>query len=520
MRLFIALPVVIALVGCGRKDFQSQEFRGDPDELVAAIGITPATLDPAVSQDTVTNDLLSHVFEGLVGWSESNQLEPRLAERWTVTKDGREVTFHLREAKFHDGKPVTAADVKASWERAAAKEIESPVVENYLGDIAGLRELREGKVASLSGVTVVDQRTLVVRLVAPRAAFLGKLSYPTAAVLPAGTGPIRDVKQMVGTGPYRATSFTPEVELKLARFDDYYGNKPQIPRLTYRVVKDPSTRLTLFRTGRLDWVGLTQQDYLGLRADPVLGKQVLLADRPATFYVGMNGNVYPPFADRRVRQAFNHAVDRTRLSRDVLGDLGVPAVGILPDVVPQLKRKRPTLDYDPALAKSLLREAGWDGRLPELDLWVSDSIGDRRRSAELVVSMLRENLGVPVQMRLVEASVLIQRATRRELGFFFGSWYADYLDAENFLSVLLSGYGQNRTNWDSPEFTRLCREADALPDGEERMRLYAQAEDIALVEAPWIPLYHPREAVLYRVGLIGLRSNAFGMLPPIGVTRN
>lgn len=512
----IALVFVVLLAGCAKRDFRSQEFESAPSELVAAIGINPATLDPAVSQDTITNDLILHVFEGLVGWSADNRIVPKLAESWTVSDDGLTYTFLLREAKFHNGESVTSYDVLASWERAARKDIASPVVENYLGDIVGMKELLAGKADHLAGVEIVKDLVFRVRLTAPRASFLGKLTYPTAAVLPSGTPAIRDVKSMIGTGPYRVTSYTPEADIQLERFDDYYAEKPKMARLTYRVVKDPSTRLTLFRTGRLDWTGLPQQDYVAMKGST----DVLLAERPATFYIGMNGTVYKPFADRRVRQAFNHAVDRKRLVDDVLGDLATPARGIVPDVVPQHPGDKPTLDYDPALAQKLVREAGWAGKLPPLDLWVTDTLGDRRRSAELVTAMLRENLGVNVQLRLVESSVLIQKATRRELGFFFGSWYADYLDPENFLSVLLSSYGQNRTAWNNPEFDRLCRTADAMTDGPERQMLYFKAESIALVEAPWIPLYHPREAVVIRKGVTGLQTNAFGMLPPVGVTRS
>lgn len=515
MRKILGLIGLVALAGCAKKDFRSQEFESTPDELVAALGINPATLDPAVSQDTITNDLMGHVFEGLVGWSAANQLVPKLAESWSVSDDGLTYTFLLREAKFHNGEDVTSYDVLASWERAARKDVASPVVENYLGDIVGMKELLAGKADHLAGVEIVKDLVFRVRLKQPRPSFLGKLTYPTAAVVPSGTGPILDVKSMVGTGPYRAVLYTPEAEVKLERNDAYYGEKPKVAKLTYRVVKDPSTRLTLFKTGRLDWAGLTQQDYMGMKGDA----NVLIADRPATFYIGMNGTVYKPFADRRVRQAFNHAVDRARIVKDVLGDLGTPARGIVPDVVPQHLGPKPTLAYDPARARQLIRESGWEGKLPPLDLWVSDSLGDRRRSAELVVSMLRENLGVPIQMRLVEASVVIQKATKRELGFFFGSWYADYLDPENFLSVLLSSYGQNRTNWGNAEFDRLCREADSMPDGPDRQLLYFRAEGIALVDAPWIPLYHPSEAIAVRKGVQGLQTNAFGMMPPVNVSR-
>ncbi len=180
----IALVFVVLLVGCAKRDFRSQEFESAPSELVAAIGINPATLDPAVSQDTITNDLVLHVFEGLVGWSADNRIVPKLAESWTVSDDGLTYTFLLREAKFHNGENVTSYDVLESWERAARKDMASPVVENYLGDIVGMPELLAGKADHLAGVEIVKDLVFRVRLRAPRASFLGKLTYPTAAVLP------------------------------------------------------------------------------------------------------------------------------------------------------------------------------------------------------------------------------------------------------------------------------------------------------------------------------------------------
>jgi ABC-type transport system substrate-binding protein len=328
---------------------------------------------------------------------------------------------------------------------------------------------------------------------------------------------VSGVDEMIGAGPFRAVSYVPESDLELTGFDEYWKGPPTVRKLTMRVVKDASTRLEMLRQNKLDWAGLPHADVAAFKADPAFN--VIEADRAAIFYVGMNGHIYKPFSDRRVRQAFNHAIDRERIVNDVLGGVGRPALGILPPSVPHQERSLPTLGYDPAKAKSLLREAGWEGKLPPLELWMSDPTGDRRRAAELVVSMLRENLGVEASLKQVESGVLIQRATKREVAFFMGSWYMDYLDPENLLSVLLSSYGQNRTNYDNPRFSELCRKADAMAEGPERLRLYAEAEDLAIQDATWIPLYHPREAVAVHRQVTGLDSNPFGLLPPVHVSR-
>ena len=519
----LLLLIVLGTFGCGaKKSFTDRDGPRQDGVFVASIGINPATLDPALSQDSVTNDLMAHVHEGLVGWGSDGRIEPRLAERWEISPDGTTYTFHLRSGlTFHNGADLSAADVKWSWERACDPRLESPIPEDYLGDIVGVAEVIAGKAKEITGVRVIDPSTVEVRLLSPRAFFLGKLTYPIASVLPKEFIPkgesVGSAKQMIGAGPFRVTSFTPEAEVKLESFAGHFQGEPKVRELTYLVIKDASTRVNLLRSGKLDWAGLPPTDVEAFRNDSefVLREN----DRPGTFYVGMNGKVYPPFADVRVRRAFNHAVDREVLVHDLLGGFGKVADGILPPSVPNLERTKPTLGYDPAKAKALIAEAGWTGKLPLLELVVSDPTGDRKRMAEFIVSMLRENLGVDARVRQVESSVLIHKATRKELGFFMGSWYMDYLDPENLLSGLLSSRGQNRTAWVNQKFDALCAKGDIMPDGPERMRVYAEAEDLAIIDAVWIPLYHPREVVAVRKGIDGFTSNPLGMLPPASLTR-
>lgn len=517
MRWVLLVCVCMLVWGCRSGDFEARKGSRSPGEFAVSMSVSPSTLDPALSQDVPTNDLMGYVFEGLVRWSKDNRLEPCLAESWTVDASQTRITFRLKKAEFHDGRPLRAQDVKATWERNCQPSMQSPTPDGYLGDIMGASDVIAGKAAHIAGLRVVDDRTLEVTLRAPRPSFLAKLTYPVCFVLPEGSPPIDRVEKMIGTGPFRATAFVPEAEVTLARFERYHGALPTPEVIRMRIVKDSSTRVNLLRTGKLDWAGIPQADIDAFRKNPDF--RLLQAERSATFYLGMNGKVYAPFADPRVRRAFNHAIDRARIVRDVLGGFGRPATGYIPPSVPQARGAKPTLAFNPAKARALLDESGWTGKLPPLELWVADSVGDRKRSAELAVSMLREHLGADVRLKLVESSVLILRATKREIGFFMGSWYMDYLDPENILSVLLSAYGQNRTNYDNPEFTRLCRLADAKPLGAERLALYREAEALAIHDAPWVPLYHPSEAIAVAKEIEGLESNAFGLMTPTKVRR-
>jgi oligopeptide transport system substrate-binding protein len=480
--------------------------------------VSPPTLDPARAQDIETISLLGHLFEGLVGWDEKNEIVPLLAEKWTISEDGKTYTFTLRaDVKFHSGRTLIAEDVKWSFERNADPGLASPLAKSYLGDIVGVKEKLAGKRKDVNGVTVVDDRTIKIELDQPRAYFLGKLTYPVAAIMPKGLVPegqgLNDPAQLVGTGPFKMVNFIPQQEVALLANAEYHGGVPKIERMSYRIVKDPATRGNLYRAKQLDILSLSVQDIRSFQADDNLKGHLVYADQPSINYVGMNGNHYPPFKDARVRRAFVMAVDRKRITETLLGGVGKTATGILPEFIPQVERTKPIPPFDPAAAKKLIAEAGYEGKLPPIELWVSDQNRDRKTIAEFVVGQITENLGVKASLRLAENSVIIQRATKRELGFFYGNWFADYLDAENFLSVLLSNYGQNRTAYDNPEFSKLTAQADVEQDAAKRKELYAKAEDLVLQDSPWIPLYHPQEVVAIQPWIKGWRRSGFGFLP-------
>ena len=187
----------------------------------------PPTLDPHLTKDTTSAGIVVEIFSGLVGLSTDLELVADLAETWDIDSTGTIYTFKIREnAKFHNGKNVTADDVKWSFERSASKETASPVAETYLGDIVGLKDYMEGKADSIKGLKVIDQQTIQITIDAPKPYFLAKLSYPTSYVLD------RDVvtaggrnwwlENPVGTGPFKLTEYKIGERIVLTRNDDYH----------------------------------------------------------------------------------------------------------------------------------------------------------------------------------------------------------------------------------------------------------------------------------------------------------
>jgi oligopeptide transport system substrate-binding protein len=519
-----ALLGAALISGCGQGGFSQRVQAGKESTLRYAINANPTTLDPGIVQDVDTGDLINHVFEGLVSWGESNELKPQLAESWTVRDEGRTYVFKIRSgAQFHNGREVTAEDFKWSMERNLHPDFPSPTAENYLREIVGVREYRDGKASEVSGIQALDAQTLQITIDKPRPYFLGKLTYSPAFAMPREIVPsdreIQNPEGMIGTGPFRIERLVSEQVVVLAAFAEHYEGQPTISRIERPVIKDSATRLNKYRANELDLLTLERQDVEAISRDPKLASHLTFMPRPAVFYIGMNPTVYPPFRDVRVRRALAMGVDKDVIVRDLLKGVNERADGILPPGVLGHREEPNGLAYDPEAAKRLLAEAGYPGGkgLPNLELAIREQRPDGRIVAESVASQLGA-LGVPVRIRTMEWRSFLERRNRRELAMFHLSWYADYLDPENFLSFLFNSKSPgNYLSYENAEFDRLTSTADTTMEPRERLLMYAQAEDIVLRDAVWIPLYFGRDPIMVQPRVKGLRTNLFGFLPHTNV---
>lgn len=532
MRLWVAVAtttVLLALTGCGSGNFSEKKSAESTGANVFKYPIvtSPTTLDPAKVQDGDTIDVIQQVFEGLVGWDENNKAAPRLAESFTVDDAGTTYTFKLKSGvKFHSGREVKAADFKAIFERAADPKTNSATAATYLSDIVGVREKLEGKATEVSGVKAVDDLTLTITIDKPRPYFIGKLTYPVAAVydvekLKSPTGEMTSIEEMVGTGPFIFDSFVPEQIIKLKANKDYHGGAPKLDGIERPVVKDAATRLSLYKNGQIDLVMLERQDIKALQEDPQFKDHVRLFDRPATWYLGMNCNMYPPLKDARVRRAIGMAINVDDIVNNTLGGINKRATGIVPPGVFGHRPDGKTLPFDPEAARKLLAEAGYpNGQgIQPFELSFREARPDIQLVAAKIATDLKQNLNITVNLKTVEWRAYLDKHNRSEIPFFHMRWGADYLDAENFLSTLLASYGpENKVNYKNPKFDELCRRADTSMDEAERLRLYAEAEDIVLQDAPFVPIYFQRDAELINPRVKGLRESIFGHLPHTTVT--
>ncbi|MCW5939249.1 MAG: peptide ABC transporter substrate-binding protein [Fimbriimonadaceae bacterium] len=520
------------LVGCSPGRFSETSASKPQDTFRYPIVTNPTTMDPHLVQDGDTIDLLQQVHEGLVGWNEKSEPEGKLAERWEVSQDGTRYKFILRAgAKFHNGRPVTAEDVKWSLERVTSPKLASPVADAYLGDIQGVSDNLAGRASEVSGVKVIDPKTVEITLVRPTPYFLGKLTYLTAAVLPKGIAPeapavsggaqsdgaAGPIPTMIGAGPFKLKEYRPQQLIVLESFADYHGGEPKLKYIERPVIGDAVTRLFKYKNGEVDLVMLERQDVAALQKDEKLKDHLRFFPRPAIWYVGLNQLMFPPFKDRRVRQAIAMAIDKEKIVDELLGGVNQVANSIVPPGVPGGDRPdAKSFKHDPEGAKRLLAESGFPNAigLPALTLTFREDRPDIKIVAEAVASQLKATLNMDVKLQSMEWGAYLEKFNRKEQTFYHMRWAADYLDPQNFLSHMLATWGpENKLGYASPEFDRYCREADSLLQMEMRLPLYARAEDTVLQDAVWIPIYFQRDAELIHPRVKGLRESLFGHLP-------
>jgi ABC-type transport system substrate-binding protein len=458
----------------------------------------PREYDPATTHSSGDK----RIFSGLVSFDPELHLTPELAERWEVT-DGVVYTFHLRRnAKFHDGRPVTAADVIYSWERAADPAIESDTVLTYLGDIVGVREVRAGEAQKISGLKALDDYTLQVTIDAPKPYFLLKLTYATAFVLDRSnveSGP-EWYRTPNGTGPYKLTRWDSFEVMIYERNDDFYIEPPAIPYIVIPLFSGVDVRL--YEMGEADMAGVSYFDVPRF-TDPnePLHAELHTGVNMCTSYITFDTS-QPPFDDVKVRQAFSMAFDRQKYMEVVLQGIGIPAKGVFPPSMPGYNTDLQALPFDPQAAQQLLAESRYGGveGLPAIVYTDGGWGSDVSSSAAALAQMWQQTLGVTITIENLEPNFYYDKISAGEHGQIFDSgWCADYPDPENFADVLFHSEAEhNNGNYSNPDVDALLEAARIEPDPARRIALYQQAEQQIVADAPAIFTVHGLSYVLVK----------------------
>jgi len=479
--------------------------------VLRLVGGEPVTLDPALAEDSTSAEYLDKLFVGLVSLDDKLEVQPELAERWTLSADGRVYTFILRQgARFGDGRQVTADDVKYSLERACDPATGSHVAGTYLGDIVGAADRLAGRAQEIAGVKVVDDHTIQISVDAPKSYFLSKLTYSTAAVVDRRNveGSANWQKSPNGAGPYRLKTRSKD-EIILEANEYYFRGKPAIETLRYDLAAgDP---VTMYETGELDVAPVGLDDFERVQ-DPANALNLELSEVPSlnVQYVGLNTR-QAPFEDLKVRQAFARAVDRQAIVDILLKKSARVARGILPPGMPGYNDKLAGLTYDAEAARGLLRESTYGGaeRLPPIVFVVS---AGNTEIAEALAAMIQDALGVTLEIQQVEWAYFLRDLNQGRYAMYALGWSADYPDPQNFLDIQFhSNSSNNYTGYHNSLVDDLLEKAGVERDAGARMAFYQQAEQTIVSEAPWITLYHGVDYALVKPYVKGFSITPQGM---------
>tara|TARA_Y100001947_G_scaffold92348_1_gene78787 strand:- start:639 stop:2318 length:1680 start_codon:yes stop_codon:yes gene_type:complete len=466
--------------------------------------VDPPTLDPHLTTDATSAQVIVEVFGGLVTIDKNLDVVPDLAESWDISDDGRVYTFRIRpDAVFHDGKPVTAEDVRWSLERVTDPLTEAPNVDQYLGDIVGVDAKLAGDVLEISGVRVINERTIEITIDAPKSFFLAKMTYPTAFVLDRENieaNPKNWFRKPNGTGPFNITEYKVGETLILGRHDAYHLGPAKVAEV--EMILSGGTSMLMYENDEIDisGVGLADLDRLLEPSHSLNAELTRAAPSFSVQYIGLNVNE-PPLDDVKVRQALNLAIDKREIATIVLGDQVVPAKGILPPGFPGFSESVSGYKFDPIKAKQLLLESKYGNdldNLPPITITTPGSFGANvSLDMEVVLAMWEKNLGITTEFQQTEFATFLKDLNKRRFQMFDIGWIADYPDPENFLDILFySDSSNNHTNYNNPEVDALLEKARVETDETLRFSIYNEVEQTILDDAPWIPLWYSGERYL------------------------
>jgi len=485
----------------------AQEYTADPAAVSGGmITITykddVATLDPAIGYDWQNWSMIKSLFDGLMDYVPgTTELRPGLAESYDVSDDGTVFTFNLRKGvTFHNGREMTAEDVKYSLDRVTNPATQSPGA-GFFASIKGFDAISTGEAEDLSGVEVVDPQTIRITLSRPDATFLHVMALNFASVVPkeavdefgADFG-----KHPVGTGAFKLGDWTIGQRLVFEKNAEYWRDGvPYLDGITFEVGQEPIVALLRLQQGEVDVPGdgIPPAKFQEVMADPDQAARVVEGGQLHTGYITLNVG-QEPFDKLPVREAVNMAINKDRIIQ-IINGRAVAANQPLPPSMPGYTQGFDGFAYDVEAAKAKLAEAGLeDGFTTQLYVMNTDP---NPRIAQAIQQDLK-TIGVDVEIRSLAQANVIEAGGAGEAPMIWSggmAWIADFPDPSNFYGPILGCAGAGDGGWNWSKFCdegidAMATDADSFTDpaDPERLELWSQVYQQVMAEAPWVPVFN------------------------------
>ncbi|MFN7914323.1 MAG: ABC transporter substrate-binding protein [Vicinamibacterales bacterium] len=490
-RLGGALCVVLALgaPACLRRP------AADPNVIVVSMTTGPNNLDPRFGTDDASAKVHQLIFDNFVELDEHLQVVPKLAASLQHPDPVTWVATVRPGVRFHDGRPLKAADVVFTFGQFLDPNVTSP---------------RKGGYRELQSVVARDDHTVVFTLTKPFASFPINLMMP---ILPEGSGPeVRD--HPVGTGPYRFVRYAVDDRIELTANPDYWDGAPKNAGLVLKIVPDDVMRGLELQRGTMDLVvnDLVPDIVHQLRNEAAL--QTVEGPGVDYQYIGLNAQD-AVLKDVRVRRALAYAVDREAIVQHLRRGLAMPAAGMLPPLSWAAAADVPVYPHDPARASALLDAAGYPdpdgaGPAPRLTLTLKVSNTEFNRLQSSVIQQNLRDVGIDLDVRTYEFATLYADVLAGNFQLFTLQWTAGALADPDILRRVFHTkqappVGFNRGRYSNPELDEVLDEAGALENGPRRLELYAKAQRIIAEDVPYVSLWYKTNVAVAQKNLAGVR---------------
>lgn len=510
----LALPALLALSPASAKT------------LVYCSEGSPENFAPSINTTGTSFDVTEQIYDNIVDFERGGtKVVPGLAEKWDISKDGLEYTFHLRHGvkwqsnkNFKPSRDFNADDVlfmfERQWKESDPYFKVTSSNHSYFGDM-GMPKL-------LKSVDKVDEYTVKITLNAPEAPFLSNLAMQFAgvqskeyaiAMLKAGT-PEKIDQEPVGTGPFELVQYQKDAIIRFKAFPQYWGGKAKIDDLVFAITPDASVRWAKLQKGECHVMPYPNPaDIPAMRKDA----NVKVLEQPGlnVGYLAYN-TTKKPFDDVRVRKAVNMAIDKKAIVDAVYLGTGIPAINPLPPTQWSYNKSIKDDAYNPAEAKKLLAAAG----LPDgftTDLWAMPVQRPYNPNAKRIAELMQADLakvGIKAEIKSFEWGEYRKRMQAGEHQMGMLGWTGDNGDPDNFLNTLLGcasakSNGSNVAKFCYKPFEDLVQKAKVVSNPAERTKLYEKAQVIFKEQAPWFTIAHAVQIAPVRKEVIDFKLSPF-----------
>jgi len=476
----------------------------------------PEFLDPAKMSDASSSHIAVNLYEGLTDYDHKTfKPVPGVATHWDISKNGKVYTFYLRQnAKWSDGKSVTAQDFVYSWQRVLNPETASKYafIMYYMKNAYAINK---GTIKDLNqlGVTALDDYTLRVELENPTPFFVSLVGWYTYR-------PVRkDIvekynerwprpEHFVGNGYFTLSEWIPQKHVSIVPNEHYWDRKNvHLDKVVFHPLEERETALKKYLKGELEYVyDLPAMKVIDLKKRPDYHEPMQLGT-----YMLIINTTQAPMDNQKLRKALSYAIDRKQLVK--LINRGKASASYIPSGLGEYNSAR-GCEFNPVKAKELLKEAGYTSGadMPEVTLLYNTN-ENHKTVMQILQNMWKTHLGIHVQIHNMEWKIVLKSQVNLNYQISRLGWIGDYFDPNTFLEIFLSESSSNLVGWKNKEYDALLAKAMQTTDDTKRYELYHQAETMLLDHSPMIPIYTYTVPMLISPKLTHFYTNMMNMHP-------